>query len=209
MRKYCVAALIALPLIGAASTEPVVAQTTGEECALIEDTQSRTACYDSIFRTKVETPVSDGTGKWRVRSEISRVTDKTDVYVSVDSDQDVPSRFGGTGTPATLLIRCQDNTTSFTVWFGGQFMASSGGFDRVTYRIDDRPAVDDRWEESTNNEHMGLWTGGRSIPLAKSLFGAQNFLLVATPFSESSITLDFKVGGLEEAIQPLREACGW
>jgi type VI secretion system protein VasI len=162
-----------------------------------------------VFRTSPAAPVIEGTGKWSVRVETSKITDRQDVFVSVSSDQNVPPRFGGTGTPAELLIRCKDNTTSLTVWFAGQFMASSGGFDRVTYRLDKQPAVNDRWDESTNNQHMGLWSGGESIPLIKKLFGAENFLLQATPFSESSITLDFKVGGLENAVKPLREACGW
>lgn len=185
-------------------------QTTGEECAKIDDSAKRMVCYDSVFRTKAATPVVEGeAGKWSIRSEQSRITDKTDVFVSLQSDQVVPDRFGGAGRPAVLNLRCQDDTTSLTVWFGGQFMASSGGFDQVTYRIDTREAVGDRWDVSTNNEHLGLWSGGQSIPLIKSLFGAENLLVQAAPFNENKVVLDFKVGGIENAVKPLREACGW
>ncbi len=186
-----------------------VGQTTGEGCGAIDDSAKRMICYDALFRTATSTPVIEGTGAWNITTETSRITDTTNVFVTLESDQPIPARFGGGGQKAVLNLRCRENTTSFTIWFGGQFMASSGGFDRVTYRIDDRPAVDDRWEESTNNEHMGHWSGGRSIPLIKSLFGAQNLLVRATPFNESAITIDFKVGGIEAAIEPLREACGW
>lgn len=149
------------------------------------------------------------TPKWTVQTEVSRLTDKTDVFLLLDSDQSIPAMFGGVGQPATLFIRCQDNTTALTIWFGDKFIASSGGFDRVTYRIDKKSAVSDRWDESTDNKHMGLWSGGQSIPLIKSLFGAENFLVQATPFNDNPLTLDFKVGGLETAIAPLRNACGW
>lgn len=206
LRTIAVAALTGSLIVLAGSAK---AQNTGQECAAVEDGGARLACYDSVFRTTTSTPVVEGKGAWQVREETSKITDKTNVYVTVESDQLVPDRFGGRGTPATLIVRCQDDTTSLTIWFGGQFMASSGGFDRVTYRLDKQAAVNDRWEESTNNEFMGLWSGGQSIPLIKQLFSAQNFLVQATPFNESSITLDFKVGGLEHAIAPLRKACGW
>lgn len=182
-------------------------------CAAMDDGGKRLLCYDAIFRLDIkptatpEPPASKG--KWQGRTEKNKLTDKTDVFVSVNSNEPVPARFGGDGALATLLLRCQNNTTSMTVWFGGQFMASSGGFDRVTYRIDDAAAQDDRWEESTNNEHMGLWNGGRSIPLIKALFGHKTFLLQATPFNESSITLSFDIAGVEQAVTDLRAACGW
>lgn len=203
-------ALVTAVAVTFAWVAPGWAQSTGEGCAAVEDGGARLLCYDAIFRIKaVDRPVDSGTGSWSVRSEQSRITDKTDVFVSVDSNQVVPDRFGGAGTKATLLLRCKDNSTSFTVWFGGQFMASSGGFDRVTYRIDDLPAEQSRWEESTNNEHMGLWNGGQSIPLIKALFGHSNFLLQATPYNESSVTLDFNVAGVENAVADLRKACNW
>lgn len=182
-------------------------------CAASDDGNERLLCYDAIFRLDIKPTAAPeppaNKGKWQGRTEKNKLTDKTDVFVSVNSNEPVPARFGGDGALATLMLRCRDNTTSMTVWFGGQFMASSGGFDRVTYRIDDAPAKDDRWEESTNNEHMGLWNGGRSIPLIKALFDHKTFLLQATPFNESSITLSFDIAGVEQAVTELRAACGW
>jgi type VI secretion system protein VasI len=202
-------AVVALLCMGG-TPQVASAQSSGAGCAAVEDGQARLACYDALFRTEATTETPAGsTGKWTVRRETSRLTDKVEIFMTVESDQIVPSRFGGSGSRAALLLRCQDNTTAMTVWFGGRFMADSGGFDRVTYRIDDKPPVQGRWSASTNNEHMGLWSGGVSIPAIKSMFGARNFLLVATPFNESPITLDFKIGGLEAAIKPLREACAW
>ncbi len=190
------------------------AQDTGEACAAIEDGGPRLLCYDAIFRMKVETAPSEessigGVGKWNIRSETNRITDKTDVFVSVNSNQTIPARFGGAGSMAYLLLRCEENTTALTVWFGGQFMAASGGYDLVTYRIDDQPAVRDRWSESTNNEHMGLWSGGQSIPVIKSLFGHKNLLIQAVPFNENPLTLDFDISGVEAAVKDLRTACSW
>lgn len=185
-------------------------------CAAVEDGGERLLCYDAIFRMKIETaevPRSDSAvgdvGLWNIRTETNRITDRTDVFVSVNSSQTVPARFVFSGSQAVLMLRCQEGTTALTVWFAGQFMASSGGYDQITYRIDDLPAVRDQWAESTNNEHMGLWSGGKAIPLIKQMFGRKNFLVQATPFNESPLTLDFDITGVEKAVNELRTACSW
>jgi type VI secretion system protein VasI len=56
---------------------------------------------------------------------------------------------------------------------------------------------------------MGLWSGGQAIPLIKQMFGRKNFLVQATPFNESPLTLDFDIIGVEEAVKGLRTACDW
>lgn len=88
-------------------------------------------------------------------------------------------------------------------------MSDNRGGGRVDYRIDDNPADYRSMEESSDNKALGLWSGGRSIPFIKSLFGGETIFMRASPFNESPVEMTFNISGLEEAIEPLREACGW
>jgi type VI secretion system protein VasI len=61
---------------------------------------------------------------------------------------------------------------------------------------------------SRDHASLGLWNEAASIPLIKSLFGAERLLVRARPYSEDAVTAEFAIGGLEDAAKPLREACG-
>jgi type VI secretion system protein VasI len=87
-------------------------------------------------------------------------------------------------------------------------MADSGGYDRVTTRIDDLRAETRSWVESTNNEALGLWRGS-GISFIRSMFGHDVLLVQATPFNDNTIIIEFPITGVEDAIKPLREACHW
>ena len=54
-----------------------------------------------------------------------------------------------------------------------------------------------------------LWYGANAIGFAKKLFSGNNLLIRATPYSDSSIQVEFPIAGLEQAIAPLRKACKW
>jgi len=64
-------------------------------------------------------------------------------------------------------------------------------------------------DESTDNKALGLWSGGESIPVIKKMFGKKQLIARMTPFSESPITVEMDITGLDAAIEPLRTACGW
>lgn len=176
-----------------------------EECAAIQSPDDRLNCYDQAFKT---TSTPDAPGKWQVKIDTSKLDDTTTVIMVVESEEMVPGRFGG-GEHGALIFRCQESTTSaYTIW-AGQFMSDHQGGGRVDYRIDDKPAQHKEMVSSTDNKALGLWSGGASIPFIKSLFGASSVYMRATPFNESPKEMTFNVKGLEEAVTPLREACGW
>ena len=107
-----------------------------------------------------------------------------------------------------LVIRCVENTTALYFHFGGLFM-SDLDHGHVEYRIDKKKPSSRRFQESNDHEALGLWSGAGSIPFIKEMFGAEKLLIRATPHSESMVTGEFNIGGLEQAIEPLRKACHW
>lgn len=176
-----------------------------EECAGIQDSQRRLACYDSEYRPATTVTTESA---WEVRRDVSPIDDSVLVFMAVLSSEPIPARFGRDDY-ATLHLRCHENTTSLILGFAGNHMTSHQQYGSVTLRLDDQPAQTRRMNESTNRRSLGLWRGGDSIPFIRSMFGHDVLTVRATPFGESPITTQFPITGLEEAIAPLREACNW
>lgn len=177
-----------------------------QRCAAIADDARRLECFDLEYRKTVKPVPQDS--KWNVRRDVSKLDDTENVFLTLVSDNAQRGRFGGDEN-AVLVMACRENTTSLWVRFGGHFMADNAGGGRVTFRIDDQKASVKSFRESNNHEALGLWNGGTSIPFIKDLFKAKHLLLRATPLSESSLTYEFTIMGLDEAIKPLRAACHW
>lgn len=179
------------------------------ECAKISSDLDRLACYDKeVGRTPTALPAASK-GAWLVNSEKSALTDKTDVYLSVASDEIVDCGWNR-GDKIRLFVRCLDNATSLIV--ATQCHMTSSGYNDygdVTYRLDDEKARTVGMDASTNNRSLGLWNGGKSIPVIKQMFGKTKMIVKMTPYGENPFTATFTISGLEEAVKPLREACAW
>ncbi|MDT8895792.1 type VI secretion system-associated protein TagO [Halomonas sp. I1] len=146
---------------------------------------------------------------WSVHESTSEIDDSKSVYLRTFSLDTVPNRFGTGGGKAQMLLRCLENTTTLQLNFNDQFMADIQSYGRVTFRLDSDPAFKRSLHESTNNEWLGLWSGGRSIPVIKRMFGHEQLTVRATPYNQSSVTVTFPIRDLAEEIKPLREACHW
>lgn len=193
-------------LTGLSIAGPAISQDVSH-CVGIDDPDTRLSCFDDAF---VETEVQQQSPKsdWSVRVDTSALDDSKTVVLTLSSKDQFLSQYGQLKR-GTLIIRCMENTTSlYTVW-GGHFMSDNRNSGRVDYRVDAKKASRVSMRESTDNKALGLWSGGQSIPFIKKLLGAEQLYIRATPFSESAVEMSFNVTGLERAIEPLRDACGW
>lgn len=193
--------------LGAIST--AAAQTAGgpTDCVQIDNDLDRLACYDDAAGRTPETRPIEGTGDWDVTEGVSRLDDSTTIMLTLESAE--WSNCWPDNNPHVLFLRCKENTTSAFMTFGGCFMSDLQGHGRVQYRIDREPAGTKSMLSSTDNEALGLWHGRRSIPFIKEMFGRQELFVRAVPFNESPVTATYNISGIEEAIEPLREACNW
>jgi len=176
-----------------------------EECADISNDQRRLACYDAEYRPAVE---AESVSEWTVSEQTSPIDDSKTVVVRTDALEAVLGRFGRDHLPS-LIMRCQENRTVMYIHFDQLHMADIQNYGSVTMRVDQQQASTRNMQASTNSTSLGLWSGGQSIPVIRSLFDADILTIRATPFSESPVTVQFPISGLEEAITPLREACNW
>lgn len=132
------------------------------------------------------------------------------MYMSIASDEPINcGRISGQAY-ATLYVRCLENTTSVFISTSCHLTSSQyTDYGDVDIRLDDSPARTISMDSSTSNDSLGLWSGGRAIPFIKTMIGKDVMLARFTPYAESPVTARFQISGLDEAIKPLRESCGW
>lgn len=179
------------------------------DCVKVDSDLDRLACYDKESG-RTSTPLqSPAAGKWRMETRTNALTDKTDVFLGVESEEVVNCGWNR-GAKIMLQMRCMENTTSLVIATGCHMTSSQyNDYGDVTYRLDEEPARTVGMVESTNNRSLGLWNGGRSIPVIKQMLGKARMIVKMTPFSENPFTATFNISGLDASIEPLRQACGW
>lgn len=150
----------------------------------------------------LETPV------WVEAADRSSIDDSETVSLTTSSIEMIDRPFGGS-EKATFTVRCMENTTSAFFRFAGLFLADLQSWGQITYRIDSQKARTKGFQESTNHEALGLWSGGAAIPFVKALFGAERLVVRAIPYNGSIVEVSFPVTGLKDRIVRLRAACGW
>lgn len=184
-------------------------------CAKIADDGERLTCYDDVAgriapddrKTSIEKPSGD-TGKWFTNKSRSKFKDTYDVTLTLISEESPDCRWGN--SPAILQVRCLENTTSVVLSTPDCHLTSGyGSYGDVDVRIDGGKARVWRMQEATNNRALGLWTGRSAIPRVKNMLKSRQVIMRFTPHSENPRTVEFQTSGLQAAIKPLRESCGW
>lgn len=204
----CITVLITAPK-AALSAEETASKEQIAQCANVETNARRLICYDEIAQQLgVDGPDVSQTsvGNWRVRTEISAIDDSTNVFISLNAK----SAFKGwlDEEVGTLLIRCKENRTQAYVITG---MTAQSGYRRhdesqVTVRYDRSDALQIWMNESTDNKALFF---PNPISEIKRMMNHQTMLFQFSPFNSSPTMTTFNIGGLSEAIEPLREACHW
>jgi len=175
------------------------------KCAGKEGDASRLICYDDLAKSiGVDKPkvITKSKGKWVVSESKSPIDDSITVTMMLDASDTIINPYGQFTRP-TLILRCSENkTNAFISW--DMFLGTNNI--RVLNRIDKQKAKTRSWYISTDNKAI---FAPKNIAFIKSLFGHEKLLQQLTPYGESPKTTSFEIGGLKEAIKPLRKACGW
>ncbi len=230
MRSFLlVITCILLPVPGISTAQDVEA---AMQCRHYVEDEKRLACYDRTMEgdrgavalkpapqpqqasdTDDEALADvnkDDTGKWNVSVDRSRMTDQTNVFVRLSSNDKVRHQYTHQGNGyAELWLRCMENTTAILVTMDGEFLTDNQSYGRVEYRVGESKMASVRMNASTDNKALGLWSGRSAIPFIKKLLGQDKLLLRITPYNESSQTMAFDISGVDTAVDGLRKECGW
>ena len=177
------------------------------ECAAIAGSFKRLDCYDALARDygpaapAAEAPPA---GKWKVEQRASGIGDGVDVYMVLQAVEKIPGEDGEV-RPA-LALRCEDNNTAVIFSFA-RFIEQSRA--EAALRIDDGAVLTASLKMSDSGKAFGFWNGDEAIPFLKRLLGGKRLLVQVTPFGARPVLAEFPIIGLDEAVAPLRKACGW
>ena len=177
-------------------------------CSAVKDSVRRLKCFDDLSKKRgVSGPSVKNTsaGIWEVQTEVSKLDDSKNIYLSVSSKESISGKYGRSHKP-TLTIGCRENNT--LLWVNANEFVTTKEID-ITYRIDKQEASTISLKMATNNEVFGIWRGHNSIEFIKSLFDHNSLLVRYIPYGENPVTVEFPISGLRKAIEPLAQACGW
>lgn len=144
---------------------------------------------------------------WSAGSTISPIDDSAIHTLSVKSSGLVQDKFGKS-ISADFVIQCEQNTTILAIVTPGLYVSDLGAWSSVTMRVDKQPSFD--FSAGASNDHgwIGI-TGGPATRAIKKLLGGSDLLVRILPVNETHKDFRFPIAGLNEAIKPLRKACGW
>lgn len=183
------------------------------KCVLIGGPETQTALSispdaETSRESDAQNTSATDIGKWDVSETTSNFDDTRTVVLRLQADAEIRNKFGVVGFP-TMIMRCKENTTSLYFIMAGEFLSDIQGFGQVEYRIDDRPAGQKDFKNSTDNQALGLWRGNAAIPFIKSILNGSKLRIRVTPFNGSPTEVTFSIDGAASAVVPLREACSW
>lgn len=199
MNIICMALLLATGVVKADVDTKAFAS-----CASIDGDLSRLECFDSLAKkNKLDGPQSlklDKTamGDWYVDKKINPVDDSQTVTMVLESK----SGKSKWGRNVGLVLRCsQDTTDMYITW--GEYLGSEA---KVLTRIGSEKASTEYWSLSTDSKASFK---RNPIVLIKQMLGQSKFVAQVTPYNESPVTAIFDISGIDNAVKPLRETCGW
>ena len=154
----------------------------------------------SPIKSKPAVLAFNGKGKWDESIKTDPITDEKIVTATIKSN-DFQTSYN---SKTAMLIRCDNRKIDIFVAFDDYLGNKSI---RVTSRVDkDKPEINS-WDLSTNNQAAFYPRGDKD--LLKRLFSAEQFVVRATPYNESTKTLIFDVKGIYNVLEPHQQTCGW
>lgn len=178
-----------------------------DKCAAVAGSFKRLDCYDAMAReygaTQAEGEAAP-TGAWKVEQLESGISSVPDVYVLVKAVERIQGEDGE--VRPILVLRCEDNNTAVIFNFA-RFIEHSRA--EAAMRIDDGEVTGASLKMSASGKAFGYWRGDGAVPFIKRLLGSKRLLVEVTPFGARPVLAEFPVEGVEEAVAPLRKACGW
>lgn len=207
-----------ITLILALSAQAGHAQTDEpKSCHTLSGAQERLSCYDETTGYELqevaeeeatEVLATDATspqgGQWVYSDEESALDGRKDVWLSVLSENTQGNQINRP-EKARLWIRCMQNSTNIFI----SFNSYTSDNQTVRYRLDE-DSMKSVWMETMNGgDGIGVWSGGRAIPLIKNIFGKEKLVLGYSSYSSNNLEFTFNVSGLRARIDPLAESCHW
>ncbi|MGB5854790.1 MAG: type VI secretion system-associated protein TagO [Oceanisphaera sp.] len=203
MKKLILAVIGALTVAAPAMADQVPSSSI-EKCVVIERDLARLECYDQIAKAynlngpQAVNAQAGSIGKWVIDKKANPIDDSKTVNISLKADSG-GSKFS---KPIMLAARCDSKKTEMYI----DWQTYLGSEAKVTLRIGANDAKTSKWSMPSDKQRS---FNDSPISTLKEMLMADKMVAQITPFNQSPYTAVFNTSGLDEAIKPLREACGW
>lgn len=214
MARYDLGAVIMGTVLAVMTAAPATAQTTPERCAQIGPATERLECYDGIFRSSQFTGGSESAdvpaqGMWVSGIEVSQIEGTELPFATLQSEQLIPALPRGRA-PARLTILCVDGETVAQFGFAGYAMGTpNSNSGTITLQYDRQSPRSQSLQLSADRTTLGFFETTQAMTFINQLLETERLFVRATPQAQRSITVSFLTEGIETALEPVREACGW
>lgn len=145
--------------------------------------------------------------KWIINEDTNPVDDSKTRRATLIADEGSSSM----GDSVSLTIRCMSNKTElFVNWndfLGDDSHDVYNDWKNVIVRVGENKAQQQRWDISTDSK--ATFAPGSPIDLIKRMLKAERLVLRTTPYNENPVTAVFMLKGMENAVAPIAEECGW
>lgn len=170
------------------------------ECSKKEDSAERLRCFDAIATLVAKTQQNEtnktddaSEQKWSTKTEVSKIDDSKNVYVSLSSKDNA----------GMLFLRCVDKKTDAYIAIDKYIRFRET---EITYRIGVNKAVTRRVETSTDGKAVFM---PKPIQFIKDMEKSEAFLVRISPYSSIPLEIEFDISGLAGVDGELKNACGW
>lgn len=133
-------------------------------------------------------------GRWMIKKESNKLTDKTDVYAML-----MPSSGSG-----TLFLRCENNKTEAFLSVN-DYLGSSYGTS-VTTRIDGGKPIKSSWVMGEGGDSA---FAPKAVSFIKSINGKKELIIGYSPYGKSQVIAEFDLNGIGKVAGEVSAACGW
>lgn len=140
---------------------------------------------------------------WEVETRTDPMDDSSVLEISTMSQEPLTC---GPQQPLRLALICDSDGTHLR-FEHGCYMPGDYGRVEMDWRLGNQPVGGVRFYVSDPSDWFGYFGEGHHTALM--LMEVDRLALRFTPAGEAEQTVSFDLSGLDEAIAPLREACGW
>jgi hypothetical protein len=171
---------------------------------LQSDGAARLECVDRIWReltdesTRAPVPLG-GAGNWVISETTSPVDYSAQITAAKLSHSNVAD------APSAFSIRCRGQRIELSVGTVGSWRASSTDEFRVVYRVNEQPAVEERWAASAGGRAAVF--RGDAIQFLRSLPDGGRITVSVFDWQGPAHEATFDLGGLDGVRQRIGAAC--
>ena len=174
-----------------------------KRCAKIGDNSTRLSCYDRLAKKRGVAPEEDRDSAWVVQEQAGGGGGK-DVFLHVKATKEISS--GWESAVPELWITCSGGAAQVYLNVG-VFLHSE--LIRVVSRLDKQRSINDTYTVSQDGKIAFLAIGAGAASVAKSMAKRKRMAVRVQPYKQKMLNIEFPLTGLDEALPPLAEACGW